>query len=190
MRKELLSLIEEYLVLFPAETERQSALIQCLNTHTDKEITDWNNFDGHIVASGFVYAKKEKKFLCLYHKDLKMYLYPGGHIDMEDQNVLESAKREVIEETGITNFQQFILSNNPFLPIDIDTHRIGYNERLHLPSHFHFDFRYLFLIEEIVEIELDSKEHKDYKWVDLEEFKNNQNFGSIVSKLEMFLKEE
>ena len=30
-----------------------------------------------------------------------MYIYPGGHIDKSDTSVLEAAKREVKEETGL-----------------------------------------------------------------------------------------
>lgn len=63
-------------------------LLSILNNHNDDQITDWNNFGGHVVAGGFIYAKEEQKFLVLYHKDLDMFLYPGGHIDNQDNNPL------------------------------------------------------------------------------------------------------
>ena len=63
MKMQLLNIIEEYLNIFPNEKERQQKLIEYLNTHEDDEITNWNNFDGHITAGGLIYALKEKKHL-------------------------------------------------------------------------------------------------------------------------------
>lgn len=81
----------------------------------------------------------------MYHNDMKIYTYPGGHIDLSDTNPLEAAIREVKEETGLMDFKEVNISKNELVPIDIDTHIIHYNERLNLPQHYHFDFRYLFM---------------------------------------------
>lgn len=56
MKELLLNILNEYLRIFPNETERQQKLINFLNDHNDEQITDWNNFDGHVVAGGFIYA--------------------------------------------------------------------------------------------------------------------------------------
>lgn len=189
MKDLLLLELDSYLQYFKDERKRQEMLSAFLKKHNDTEIRDWNNFDGHVVASGFLYAKKEKKFLCLYHKDLKMYLYPGGHIEEIDNTVLEAAKREIYEETGIDHVEPFIFSNKIF-PIDIDTHIIPYNERLNLPSHYHFDFRYLFLIEKIEDISLDKEEHDGYKWIDIKELQEDKNFGVVAIKLRNLIGEE
>lgn len=191
MRDELLNLIDKYLEIFPEEVERQRQLQEYLMSQTDASIVDWNNFSGHIVAGGFIFAKKEKKFLVLYHKDIKSYLYPGGHVDASDINVLEAAKREIKEETGIDNLQQFILGNNEMIPFDIDTHMIGYNERLDLPEHYHFDFRFMFIVENMEDINIDLDEHSNYNWVDVLELANNFNYASVVKKINaVFLDKE
>ena len=57
MKELLLNILNEYLKIFPKEIERQQELIKFLNNHKEEQITDWNNFDGHVVAGGFVYAK-------------------------------------------------------------------------------------------------------------------------------------
>ncbi len=189
MKDLILLELDSYLQYFKDEKRRQEVLSNYLKGHNDKEIRDWNNFDGHVVASGFLYAKKEKRFLCLYHKDLKMYLYPGGHIEEIDKTVLEAAKREVYEETGIEHLEPFIFSNK-VLPIDIDTHIIPCNERLNLPSHYHFDFRYLFFIEKIEEINIDREEHESYKWIDINELQKDKNFGVVAVKLRDLIEEE
>ena len=185
--EELLNILNEYLVLFPEEQSRQNILIDYLKSHTKSEAIDWNNFDGHIVAGGFIYSKEDNKFLVLYHKDLKMYLYPGGHVDAEDVNTLFAAKREVLEETGIDNLEQLKMSEDELIPIDIDTHKIGYNDRLNLPEHYHFDFRYLFVVDKINDIKIDEDEMAGYKWISLDELTHDPNYGSIASKIKKLL---
>ena len=112
MRNNLLKILDDYLLLFPEEKERQSRLLVYLEKSNDKDIINWNNFNGHIVAGGFIYAKKEQKFLVLYHKDLKIFLYPGGHVNNNEKSPLQTAKREIMEETGLKNLEQLKLSEN------------------------------------------------------------------------------
>ena len=188
MKESLINLLNSYLILFPEEVERQKLLIKYLNSHNDNEIVDWNNFDGHIVASGFIYSKEENKFLVLYHKDLKMFLYPGGHVDSSDINTLLAAKREILEETGLDNLQQLKVSDNELIPIDIDTHKIGYNERLNLPEHYHFDFRYLFVVDRFQNIKTDAEEMSGFKWIDLDELINDPNYGKVATKIKRFIR--
>lgn len=187
MKNIMLNILEHYLELFPYENHRQSIFLEFLNKNNENDIIDWNNFEGHIVASGFVFVKKEKKFLFLYHKDLNMYLYPGGHLNENDIDVLEAAKREICEETGLKNLEQFKLLDNDLLPIDIDTHIIKYNDRLKLPEHYHFDFRYLFMINSIQEINLDKEELADYKWISINDMYNDKNLIGVVDKINRLL---
>ena len=184
MKDLLLRLISEYLLIFPDEQERQEKFIEYLKNHDDEQITDWNNFDGHVVAGGFIYAKEEQKFLVIYHNDLKMFLYPGGHVDSDDVNPLEASKREVYEETGFESIDEVILSNNKLIPIDIDTHVIPYNERLNLPEHYHFEFRYLFTIDSIKEVKLDLSESSKFKWISVDELREDKNYGRIAEKID------
>ena len=86
-------IIDMYLKIFPEEKERQEKILEFLDDEKIEDKIDWNNFDGHLVVGAFIYSKKSQKFLCLYHKDLNMYLYPGGHIDKEDNNILDAVLR-------------------------------------------------------------------------------------------------
>ena len=187
MKNLLSSILNKYLEIFPEEYERQSMLIKFLNLCDDDELIDWNNFKGHVVASGFIYSKKDDKFLVLYHKDLKMYLYPGGHVDSSDINLIDAARREVREETGLKDIEQYVIEDEEMLPIDIDTHIIGYNERLNLSEHYHFDFRYLFMIDEIGDVNIDGDELGDYKWIGIEELEDDSNYGKVALKIRNLL---
>ena len=93
MKKILLNIMSKYLETFPEEENRQEKFVEYIKNHKAEEVVDWNNFDGHIVTGGFIYSKKEKKFLVLYHKDLEMYVYPGGHVYLNDINQFTAACR-------------------------------------------------------------------------------------------------
>lgn len=186
MLESVLDILNDYLLEFPLEKERQSYFLNYLKKHNSNEIIDWNNFAGHIVASGFIYAKEEEKFLVLYHKDMKMFLYPGGHVDSSDLNILTAAKREVKEETGLSDFKQLKILDNELIPIDIDTHKINYNERLNLPEHYHFDFRYLFIVDKIQDVKIDLDEMSEYKWISILELEEETSFKNVVSKIKKY----
>ncbi len=125
----LLEILDNYLSFFKDEKNRQSTLVHFLKNHNNKEIIDWNNIGGHVVARGFVYAVKEEKFLVLYHNDLHIFLYPGGCIEKMDIDPLQAAKREIEEEKELKNLKQLGIFSDKLIPIDIDTHRIRSNKR-------------------------------------------------------------
>ena len=183
MKNEILKIISKYLEIFPEETERQSNLINYLENHEEKEVTDWNNFDGHIVAGGFICSLQEKKFLLLHHKALNMYLHPGGHVEPDDIDTLAAAKREIQEETGLTDLEQVKISDDKLIPIDIDTHIIKRNETKNLPEHYHYELRYLFVIDKIKNIKIDTEESIDYKWIELDELYKDSNYRGILRKV-------
>lgn len=182
MEEQIKEIINEYLILFPEENNRLQKLNSYLS-ETKGDITDWNNFEGHLTVGAFIFCENTKEFLLLKHKDLDMYLYPGGHIDSSDSSLLDAAKRELLEETGITNATYYNISSNYLIPLDIDTHIIPQNERLNLPAHYHFDFRYLFYIKDKESIIYDKEEISSYKWISEEELSNHHEFGLIIDKI-------
>lgn len=52
MKEIIIDILNKYLNLFPEE-KRKLKLERCINEFKDEQIIDWNNFKGHIVASGF-----------------------------------------------------------------------------------------------------------------------------------------
>lgn len=188
MKKTLIKkILDEYLKIFPTEQKRLETLQRYLESNDEKTVCDWNNTNGHLTAGGFLYSIKTKRFLVLWHKDLKMFLYPGGHCDDNQNSPLETAMAEVVEETGIRNFKSLSINNNTEIPIDIDTHLIPYNPRVDMPEHYHFDFRFLFLVEDESTVELDKTELSGYKWIDEKELSEDVHFGNILDKLNKLL---
>jgi len=189
MKEDIKGMLIQYLKIFPKEKDRLSFLEKYLKKYNDLEMINWNNQEGHLTVGAFVYCKAKDKFLILYHKDLKMYLYPGGHIEKADKSLLEAAKRELKEETGLENEMPFLIDNQ-LLPFDIDTHFIPFNKRIQMKEHYHFDFRYLFLIDDIKDIFIDKEECKNYKWVSSSQLEKDKIYRNIVSKIKDILKKE
>ena len=185
MNSEYGEILEEYADIFPSESDKLLKIKTFLDEFNIDEVTDWNNFYGHIVASGFLYAKDDKKFLVMYHDEFKMFVYPGGHIDKNDKSPLDTAKREIEEESGISNAQYLNVSKNELVPFDIDIQVIKYNEKLHLKEHYHFDYRYFFVIKNIQDVKLDTSELSFYKWISVSEME--ELFPREVKKLKMLL---
>ena len=55
---------------------------------------------GHITCTGLVLAPDGERILLIHHRRLDRWLLPGGHVEPEDAEIWDAARREVIEETG------------------------------------------------------------------------------------------
>lgn len=92
---------------------------------------------GHFTASAFIVVPHEEAILLVFHGKLKKWLQPGGHLDPSDADVFAAARREVLEETGVT------LPAAGGVLFDLDVHRIP--ERPFERAHEHFDVRTLWI---------------------------------------------
>jgi len=93
---------------------------------------------GHFTASAFVLSPERDALALIFHRKLRLWLQPGGHVESDDSTIVDAARREVAEETGIRD-----LSVERDGLFDIDVHRIPAHGTE--PSHEHFDLRVLFV---------------------------------------------
>jgi 8-oxo-dGTP pyrophosphatase MutT (NUDIX family) len=131
---------------------------------------------GHITASAFIINKSKQHVLLMYHAKLNKWLQPGGHCD-GNKNVLEVAKKEVFEETGI----EILLEKADIF--DIDIHLIP--ERKGISAHEHFDIRYLFVVPDNTEF-VQNEESLALKWIPIEKIKEytlEESILRMVSKI-------
>ena len=102
------------------------------------EIFTRSHFEpGHFTASAFVVSPSGDAMLLVHHPKLDRWLQPGGHVEAHDGDLMEAARREAIEETGIDNMA--LIGDGIF---DVDVHVIP--ARKDEPEHRHFDVRFLF----------------------------------------------
>lgn len=187
MNTELLKIIKTYLNHFENEKEQLNKLITLIEKSKGKDIFDSKNIEGHVTASGFIYAKKEKAILLLEHKKLEKLLQPGGHVEDEDTTILDSAIREIHEETGLENLELINLFDNKDIPFDINTHIIPDSPKKNMPQHYHHDFRYLFTVDEISDIRIDLNESNNYKWIKISNLQEIDDFKIIIKKINNML---
>jgi 8-oxo-dGTP pyrophosphatase MutT (NUDIX family) len=75
----------------------------------------------HFTASAIVFDDREQVLL-VHHNQLGCWLYPGGHID-PNEDPAQAAQREVLEETGI---RTQMISDELFTHPAITTHAPPY----------------------------------------------------------------
>ena len=119
---------------------------------------------GHITTTGFVLNLASDAVLLIHHRRLDRWLLPGGHVEPEDESIQASARREVIEETGV----QLIDDPEPPL-IGIDVHAIPPNKRE--PLHYHHDLVFLFRAASL-ELAQDASEVREARWFSLTDLQN------------------
>lgn len=91
---------------------------------------------GHFTVSAFV-IDAQQRVLLIFHPKLCRWLQPGGHIEPTDADPIETARREVLEETGLDDLQ---LMHDGLVDFDIhDIPAFGTE-----PAHQHYDLRFLF----------------------------------------------
>ncbi len=96
---------------------------------------------GHATGSCFV-VSTDGRAAMIFHRNLKLWVQPGGHAEPGETDSEVVAAREASEELGVSLGE----GARPEL-FDLDVHRIA--ARGDAPSHLHYDFRHLAVIEPV-----------------------------------------
>ncbi|SDL72854.1 8-oxo-dGTP pyrophosphatase MutT, NUDIX family [Glycomyces sambucus] len=99
-----------------------------------------STMSGHFTASAAVLDRNDRTLL-VHHRDLDLWLQPGGHIEPGDATLVDAARREVSEETGIDPSDLVLVDTAPIL---INVHDIPENQKKGEGAHPHFDVQYVF----------------------------------------------
>lgn len=67
------------------------------------EVRFYNNVDDNLLKFAVIISKSDGKWVFCKHKERNTYEIPGGHRE-EGEEILETAKRELYEETGAVVF--------------------------------------------------------------------------------------
>lgn len=68
------------------------------------EVKFYDNVDDELLKFAVVISKTDGKWVFCKHKERDTYEVPGGHRE-ENESILETAKRELKEETGAIEFE-------------------------------------------------------------------------------------
>jgi 8-oxo-dGTP pyrophosphatase MutT (NUDIX family) len=125
---------------------------------------------GHITCTGLVLAPDGHRLLILHHRRLDRWLLPGGHVEPEDDEIWDAARREVVEETGA----ELAPDAAPRLA-GMDVHGIPSNGRE--PYHLHHDL--LFAFRAVGDGLQCSPESREVRWCTPAEFERYALPGNI-----------
>lgn len=119
-----------------------------------------STLSGQLTGSAWVLNPSKDKALLIHHRGLEKWFQPGGHAEITDESLLETARREASEECGLQGLT--LLSDQIF---DLDIHIIP--SKGDIPEHLHYDLRFAFLAESEA-LDPDLAEVKDLDWVPLD----------------------
>lgn len=115
---------------------------------------------GHITCTGAVLNPSRDKVLLVHHRRLDRWLLPGGHVESEDRTPEESARREVLEETGAQ------LASGAGVLLNVDVHAIP--PKKGEPLHLHHDL--IWGLQAVADELVCSEESRAVVWCALDEF--------------------
>ena len=136
-------------------------LILGLLENTPEPLSRHQFTPGHITCTGLVLSASRDRVLLVHHRRLERWLLPGGHVEAEDATVHDSARREVLEETGADLDPRF----HP-APIGLDVH--GIPPKRGEPFHLHHDL--VFAFRALSDAAVCSPESRDIAWCAANDF--------------------
>lgn len=109
----------------------------------------------HFTASALVVDPERERTALVHHRQLGIWVQPGGHLDPGDPAYEEAALREVREELGLDGAVA-----DP-RPLHLDVHEIRTP-----PAHLHLDVRFLVVADGDLVL---SDESHEVRWCTLDE---------------------
>ncbi|NUN11057.1 NUDIX domain-containing protein [Candidatus Micrarchaeota archaeon] len=152
------------------------------------------NLKTDLVASVFILNPSKTKTLLLFHRKLKKWLGPGGHLE-EGETPAQCVVREAFEEAGV---RIKLLDFSPKLDLNSPEEETAVNPYCCLlelipahastPEHLHFDFVF---IGECVEgnEKVSEREASDLKWFSLSEVRELDTFPAIIAVADKLMQE-
>jgi 8-oxo-dGTP pyrophosphatase MutT (NUDIX family) len=130
------ALVTSFLPLDDGAAVKSRELALGLLTGTPAPFSRSQFAPGHITCSGIVLHPDREALLLIHHKRLDRWLAPGGHVEPDDLEISNTARREVEEETAA-------LLRPEIAPlVGIDVH--GIPPKRGEPFHLHHDLIFAF----------------------------------------------
>ncbi len=136
---------------------KSAELVLQLLEHTKAPFSRDQFHPGHITCTGLVLHPQRDAFLLVLHHRLNRWLLPGGHVETEDAEIWDTARREVIEETGAS-----LQPADQATLVGIDVHGIPPKRRD--PYHLHHDL--IFLLRATSDQIVPTEEAREVAWCD------------------------
>lgn len=123
------------------------------------------NTAAHVTASGWVVSPDRKQVLMAYHNLYDSWAWLGGHADGE-RDLLKTAMREVMEESGLTEVKPV---SEEIYSVEILTVNGHEKYGSYVSSHLHLNVTYLLEADPALPVHNKPDENSRVAWFSLEE---------------------
>jgi len=124
-------MVSAFVASSPEQAAARSATLALLDETVDPL---GRQAGGHVTGSALVVDALGERVLVLWHRKLRIWVQPGGHVE-GDGDLARSARREAVEETGIDGLRLVAP-----VPVDLDVHRVAPPDA---EPHAHHDVRFV-----------------------------------------------
>lgn len=169
--------IEKYKPYNDQEEKDRQTMLKYIDTFDD--VLTRNNEFGHFTASSWIVNKERTKVLMIYHNIYKSWAWTGGHADGES-NLLETAIRELKEETGVEDVK--VLNDNIF-SLEIICVNGHVKRGKYVSSHVHLNLTYLLEVDEKEILRIKEDENSGVRWVNIKDVEKVSNEKWIVENV-------
>lgn len=173
------SLVNQLEAFFsPIQEEQQFCNKMLELIHNEKRCFYRDCFPAHFTGSALLIDPETGLVLLNHHRILNKWLQFGGHCD-GNENILEVAYREAMEESGISSLTIF-----SHTPIDLDIHAIPTHSKRQEPAHFHYDVRFIFLTSRNNKFLLSQESHelRWFSWSEIDQLSLDKNLTRYLNK--------
>jgi 8-oxo-dGTP pyrophosphatase MutT (NUDIX family) len=130
----------------------------------------------HMTSSGLILNKNCDKVLLIHHNIYNTWAWTGGHSDGEE-NLLETAIKEAMEETGIKNI---IPLTEDILSIDILSVWGHIKREKYVSTHLHLNASFVLIADEKEKLEINTEETSGVKWISVNEIDKYSNEPFLI----------
>ena len=180
MNNKLYKQIFKYRPYDDKEFDDKEIILEFIKNNDNVLVRD--NKIAHMTVSAWITNKDRNKILMIYHNIYDSWAWIGGHADGDD-DLLYVVRKEIEEETGITNVK---LLSDEIYGLNIITVDNHIKRGKYVNSHLHFDIGFLFEADENDNIRIKEDENSGVKWVDIDkvcEYSTEEKMKPIYKKL-------
>ena len=161
--EKLIRQIENYIPYNDQETRDKAQILAFLRS--GQELLTRSNPVAHLTASAWVVSPDRSQVIMVYHNLYRSWSWMGGHAD-GDPDLLHVAKKEVMEECGLTDLT--VVSPEIF---SLEILSVAGHEKKgeYISSHLHLNVTYLFEADPAQPLRIKPDENSAVGWVAAEE---------------------
>ena len=169
--------IADYKPYNEQEAHDQAVMRQLLATQPD--LFTRENQVAHMTASSWLLNATYDKVLMIYHNIYHSWAWTGGHAD-GDRDLLAVAKREAMEETGVTEIRTISEDIFSLEILTVDGHE---KRGVYVPSHLHLNVTYLLEADPELPLRIKEDENSEIGWIGVEEIQRRSTEKWFVERI-------